>query len=306
MEKQYTRIILTLCIAGAVWLAGLNKARSQTPVLVAENAEPEIVTEGYQFTEGPCWHPGGYLLFSDIPANTIFKWMPGEGTTVFLRPSGNSNGIAASEDGTIYLAQHAGSVSRVSDGSNTETLVERYEGKRLNSPNDLVVHSSGTIYFTDPPFGVTKESRELEFSGVYKLTSEGELTPFYREFTHPNGIALSPDESRLYVNDSQTGRIVVFEMDRNGNPVNPQDFAEVGEMSGIGAADGMKVDRDGRLYTTGPGGVYIFSPAGEQLQKISTEDRITNLAWGGENRSHLFMTAPDAVYRLKMNVEGAR
>lgn len=300
MRKLFALFLFT----GIIILTACISAEGQN--LVADGAEPEIVTEGYQFTEGPYWHPGGYLLFSDIPANTVFKWTPGEGAEVFVRPSGNSNGIAAGSDGTIYLAQHAGKVSRITDDRKTETIVQRYQGKRLNSPNDLVVHSDGTLYFTDPPFGVTEESRELEFSGVYKLTADGKITPFFKEFSRPNGIALSPDESRLYVNDSQTGQIKVFDMDENGDPVNPRDFANVGKMSDTGAADGMKVDSDGRVYSTGPGGVYIFNSEGKQIRKISTENRITNLGWGGDDNSDLFMTAPSAVYRLRMNVSGVR
>lgn len=300
MEKLITAVF-TIALA---LLTGLIPARAQD--LVAEGAEPEIVTDGYQFTEGPYWHPDGYLLFSDIPANTVFKWAPGGGSEVYLKPSGNSNGIAASDDGTIYLAQHAGRISRITDDRKTVAVVERYQGKRLNSPNDLVVHSDGTIYFTDPPFGVTEESREIEFSGAFKLAKDGSLTPFYKEFSRPNGIALSPDESRLYVNDSQTGRIAVFDLNRKGEPVNPRNFAGVGKMSDTGAADGMKVDRDGRVYSTGPGGVYIFNQKGEQIRKISTDVRITNLGWGGEDHTQLFMTAPNAVYRLDMTVSGDR
>ncbi|MFH5884368.1 SMP-30/gluconolactonase/LRE family protein [Halalkalibaculum sp. DA3122] len=281
-----------------------NMVVSAQPV-VAEGAEPEIVTEGYQFTEGPLWHPDGYLLFSDIPANTIYRWIPGEGAEVFVKPSDNSNGLALDVSGNIVMVQHAGKLSRLTYNGNTmETVVDSYNGMRLNSPNDLAVHSNGTIFFTDPPFGVSEEEKELDFNGVYMLKPDGTLTVFYKEFSHPNGVVLSPDEQKLYVNNSSSGEIVVFDINNSGKPVNPRSFASVGERNNEGAADGMKVDADGRVYSTGPGGVYVFDSEGNQIQKIETESRITNLAWGEAGNSTLFMTAPSAVYRLEMAVSG--
>lgn len=272
--------------------------------IVAEGAEPQVITEGYKFTEGPLWHPDGYLLFSDIPANTIYRWTPGGQAEVFANPSGNSNGIALDGRGNIVVVQHTGKLSMVSASGELQTIVERYNGNRLNSPNDLAIHSNGTIYFTDPPFGVSKEDKELQFSGVYMLTPDGTLTPFYKKFTQPNGVALSPDEKKLYVNNSGTGQIAVFRINNQGKPVNPQPFASVGPRSDQGAADGMKTDSQGRVYSTGPGGVFVFDANGEQIHKIEIDSRITNLAWGGEENQTLFMTAPSAVYSLQMAVKG--
>ncbi len=302
MELLMRNILVVCLVLIIVTVDSLPVAAQQQ--IVTGDAEPELVTEGYQFTEGPLWHPDGYLLFSDIYANTIYKWIPGEGADVFIKPSGNANGIALDKEGNILIAQHAGKLSRVIEGPKLKPIVESYNGKRLNSPNDVVVHSNGTIFFTDPPFGVSDEDKELEFNGVYMLSPDGTLTPFYKEFTHPNGITLSPDEQKLYVNDSRTGSIVVFDINNEGKPVNPQEFANVGSMEDQGAADGMKTDVQGRVFSTGPGGVYVFDTEGNQIQKIETEVRITNLGWGGEDNSSLFMTAPSAVYRLETSTSG--
>lgn len=297
------RNILVACLTiGMVWTASVRASAQQ---VIADGAEPEVITEGYQFTEGPLWHPDGYLLFSDIPANTIYKWTPGQQAEVFVKPSDNSNGLALDGNGHIVMVQHTGKLSMLNDNQEMETVVDSYNGKRLNSPNDLAIHSNGTIFFTDPPFGVSEEDRELDFSGVYMLTPDGTLNPFYKEFSHPNGVALSPDEKKLYVNNSSTGEIVVFEINSSGKPVNPRHFASVGERNDQGAADGMKVDAEGRVYSTGPGGVYIFDTQGNQVQMLETENRISNLAWGGEDNTSLFMTAPSVVYRLEMATTGS-
>lgn len=272
--------------------------------LIDEDAVPEVLTEGYEFTEGPYWHEDGYLLFSDIPANRVYQWTPGEGAEVFLDPSGNANGIQADVHGSLLLAQHAGRVSRVTEEGELEVLVDSYEGSRLNSPNDLTVHSTNTIYFTDPPFGVSEEDRELDFSGVYRYSPDGELTLIYNEFNRPNGIVLSPDESRLYINDSETGNIVVLDVDPDGQASNPQPFASVGPSNQDGAADGMALDMDGRLYSTGPAGLSIFDTDGTHLRDIPFPQRISNLKWGGDNHNELYITSVDRVFRLEFNVTG--
>lgn len=275
--------------------------------VLIEGEEPEIVAGPHEFTEGPYWHPDGYLLFSDIPANRVYRWSEMEGVDVYLEPSGNSNGIEADIDGSILLAQHAGRVSRLTSEGDLEIVAESYEGQRLNSPNDLAVHSSGTIYFTDPPFGVSEEERELDVSGVYKISPDGELTVVYDEFEYPNGIVFSADESKLYVSDSGTGTVVVFEVDADGNVSSPDEFANVGEMgSGMGAADGMETDEDGNLYTTGPKGLIIFDDEGNQLHLIEFDEQITNLGWGGEELNDLYITGSDHVYRYTMDATGSK
>lgn len=273
--------------------------------VVDEDADPEIITEGYEFTEGPLWHESGYLLFSDIPANTVYKWTPGEGAEMYLKPSGHSNGLAYDREGNLLLAQHDGLVSRLSNSKKLTVVVDNYNGKRLNSPNDLAIKSDGSIYFTDPPFGVSDEDKELDFSGVYRYSEDNGLQLLIDDFDLPNGIVFSPDESRLYVNDSQHGHIRVFDVKEDGSLANGKIFAEM-QSDAEGAADGMKVDTEGNLYSTGPGGLWIFSPEGELLRQVETPDRVTNLAWGGSDGANLYLTASNAVYKLETNKKGMR
>lgn len=284
-----------------------SDAQSDSSSLLIEGEEPEVIAGPFEFTEGPYWHSDGYLLFSDIPANRVYRWSEMEGVDVYLEPSGNSNGIQADIDGSILLAQHAGRVSRLTSEGDVSVVVDNYEGQRLNSPNDIAVHSNGTVYFTDPPFGVSDEDRELDFSGVYRISPEGELSVVYNEFEYPNGIVFSADESQLYVNDSGTGTVLRFSVDNNGVASAPEEFASIGEMgSGKGAADGMETDEAGHLYTTGPQGLIIFDENGNQLHLINFDEQITNLGWGGESSDQLFITGSDNVYRYTMNTAGSK
>lgn len=270
--------------------------------MVAEDAEPVKISDGHEFTEGPVWHPSGYLLFSDIPANTVFKWVPDEGSTEYIKPSGRSNGLTYDQEGRLVLAQHDGAVAKANEDGSFEVLVNSYNGKRLNSPNDLVVSSGGAIYFTDPPYGVNKEDRKLDFQGVYRYTEDEGLKLLSSDFDRPNGIALSPDEKKLYVNDSKHNHIRVFHVKEDGSLEKGRVFAEM-ESDEPGAADGMKIDAEGNVYSTGPGGLWIFSPEGELIQQVNTP-RLTNLAWGGKEGKTLFMTSPEAVYKLKIKTKG--
>lgn len=293
---------LTACLI--ISLAFFFGCAEEEAILIDEDAEPVVISTGHEFTEGPYWHPDGYLLFSDIPANRVYRWAPGGESEVYLEPSGNSNGIQADIDGSIILVQHAGKLSRITEDRQLELIVDNYQGSRLNSPNDLTVHSNGTIYFTDPPFGVSDEDRELDFSGVYKLTPDGELTLVYDEFDYPNGIILNAEETRLYVNNSETGDITLFDVDSNGNLSNPRNFASVGSWGDSGAADGMVIDKEGRLYSTGPAGLSIFDPDGNHLQDVTFEQSVSNAEWSGEDPHILYLTSGDKVYQLRFNVEG--
>lgn len=291
-------------LVGVVILISLPLSLVVGQQIITDDAEPEEVTSGYEFTEGPVWHSDGYLLFSDIPANTIYRWAPGEEAAEFLNPSGHSNGLTFDQNGQLLLAQHDGAVSQLAEDGELLTVVDNFEGKRLNSPNDLIVKSDGSIYFTDPPFGVSDEDRELDVIGVYRYSEDEGLQLLIEDFERPNGIVFSPDESKLYVNDTSTNQIRVYQVLEDGTVESGELFATM-EASGDGAADGMKVDTDGNIYSTGPGGLWIFSPEGDLIQQVDTP-RITNLAWGGPQNSTLFMTAPDAVYKLETNQEGMR
>ncbi|HLR32964.1 MAG TPA: SMP-30/gluconolactonase/LRE family protein [Fodinibius sp.] len=292
--------------AAIVFLLVVSSASAQEESVTDGKAEK--VTNGYKFTEGPFWHAAGYLLFSDIPANTIYKWSPGSmESEIFIKPSDHSNGIAKDPGGRLILAQHDGKISTINDNREMVTLAESFRGKRLNSPNDLAIASDGSIYFTDPPFGVSESEQELMFSGVYMLKEgEGEPQLLFDGFETPNGIVLNKDETKIYVNDSNSGDIMVFDVTSDGTFENPETFASVGASTDEGGADGMVMDPRGRLYTTGPGGLYVFSSEGEQLEKIDLPARATNMAWGGDDNSTLYITAPSAIYRLKMKSEGIR
>jgi len=273
------------------------------PSPVPEDAELQQVGGDFEFTEGPLWH-NGRLLFSDIPANRVYGWTPEEGTSVFLDPSGHANGLAEDNEGRLLLAQHDGQVGRLIEGNQVETLVETYNGKALNSPNDLDVASDGSIYFTDPPYGVDEANRELDFSGVYRLSPDGALSLVTDTLSRPNGICLSPDESKLYVNDSGKTFIRVYDVTDDGTVTNGRRFATPAS-DAEGTTDGMKVDAEGNLYSTGPGGVWIYAPDGTLLDRLSVPEPPTNVAFGGPDNKTLFITARPHVYRISVRIPGA-
>lgn len=305
----------SLCLAAvALILAGAGMACS-TPdeeaatapaSPVPEDADVEEIGSDFEFTEGPYWRDEGYLVFSDIPANTIYRWDEDEGESVYIEPSGHSNGITADSEGRLLLAQHDGRIARIDDEGNETILADEYEGQRLNSPNDLVVHSDGSIYFTDPPYGVEDDERELDFSGIYRLEPDGEPELLTDEYDFPNGLAFSPDEATLYVNDSEATAIWAYDVGEDGTLSNGQPFAEPSDPEAEGTTDGMKVDTDGNLYTTGPGGVWIYTPEGELLDRIDVPIPPTNLAFGGGNDGTLYITARESVYRIELDATGIR
>ncbi|MEO0836773.1 MAG: SMP-30/gluconolactonase/LRE family protein [Cyanobacteria bacterium J06642_3] len=275
--------------------------------ILAPNAQVEKVAEGFEFTEGPIWHPDGFLLFSDIPANTIYKWQPQQKPEIFRQPSGNANGNTLDKSGRLVTGEHGNRrVSRTEANGEVITLASQYQGKQLNSPNDLVVKSDGSIYFTDPPYGIKPEQEELGFYGVYRLEQDGTLTLLVDDFVRPNGITLSPDETKLYVNDSQEGHIRVFDVQSDGTLANGKLFAELKPPSEAGAADGMKIDIKGNVYSTGPGGVWVFSPKGELLGIIETPEPPANIAWGDSDHKTLYITANTGLYRVLLQIEGMR
>lgn len=287
--------------------SGSMDSKNNSQAIFKNNAQLEKVASGFQFTEGPLWHPDGFLLFSDIPANTIYQWKPQEKPGVFRRPSGNANGNTLDQTGRLVTAEHGNRrVSRTETDGTVVTLVSQYQGKQLNSPNDLVVKSDGSVYFTDPPYGIKSEQEELGFYGVYRLAPDGTLALLIKDFVRPNGIAFSPDEKKLYINDSEKGHIRVFDVKSDGTLANGQVFAQLKDSSKSGVPDGMKVDQEGNIYSTGPGGVWIFSPSGKLLGKIEVPEVTTNLAWGNRDYKMLYITAGNSLYRIPLNIPGVR
>ena len=275
--------------------------------ILAPDAEVEKVAGGFKFTEGPVWHPDGFLLFSDIPANTIYKWQPKQKIEVFRQPSGNANGNTFDLAGRLITGEHGNRrLSRTEKDGEIVTLASKYQGKSLNSPNDIAVKSDDSIYFTDPPYGIKAEQEELGFYGVYRLAPDGKLTLLVDDFVRPNGIVFSPDETKLYVNDSEEGHIRVFNIQPDGTLDKGKIFAELKPPSEEGAADGMKVDIKGNVYSTGPGGVWVFSPNGDLLRIIKTPEPPANIAWGDRDYKTLYITARKSLYRVRLQIPGVR
>ena len=278
--------------------------------LIDANAQLEQLGTGCEFTEGPVWHAEGeFLLFSDIPANQMKKWTAEEGITNFRVPSGKSNGLTYDKQGRLVTCEHANRrVSRTEADGTVVTIASHYEDKRLNSPNDVVVKSDGSIYFSDPPYGLTADygvegEQDLDFQGVYRLSPDGQtLTLLIDDFDRPNGLCFSPDESILYIDDTERMHVRAFDVQSDGTIANGRIFAEE---EGEGAApDGMKIDVHGNVYLTGPDGIWVFDTSGQHLGIIQTPERSANLAWGGDDWSTLFITASTSLYSIQCKVSG--
>ena len=273
----------------------------------------EKLAEGFQFVEGPIWfHDADYLVFSDIYGDKMHKWSPKEGHTVFRDPSGKANGNALDKQGRIVSCNHmARSVLRYESDGSVTTLASHFEGKSLNSPNDVVIKSDGNIYFSDPTSGIVSDKagkirpQELDFSGVFRVTPDGrELTLLTKEFTKPNGLAFSPDESFLYINDTKDKLIRVYDVKKDGTIENGRLFARLeGEQPGV--PDGMKVDSEGNVYCSGPGpGIWVFNPSGEHLGTILPPEKSANFAWGDDDWKTLYLCASTSLYRVRLGVKG--
>ncbi|NJL51574.1 MAG: SMP-30/gluconolactonase/LRE family protein [Hydrococcus sp. SU_1_0] len=289
------------------WSNKFDTKQKKLEEILAPNTQVEKLAEGFKFTEGPVWHPDGFLLFSDIPANTIYKWQPDQKIAVFRQPSGKANGNTLDRSQRLISAEHGNRrLSRTEKDGQIVTLASHYQGKRLNSPNDLAIKSDGSIYFTDPPFGIEPEQEELGFYGVYRLAPDGKLILLVKDFVRPNGIAFSPDETKLYVNDSEKGHIRVFDVQSDGMLAKGKLFAKLKPSSEEGAADGMKTDIKGNVYSTGPGGVWIFSPNGDLVGIIETPEPPANLAWGDSDYQTLYITARHSLYRVRLQIPGIR
>lgn len=260
----------------------------------------ERVGAGYRFTEGPVWSPDGYLLFSDIPNDRLHKYVPGEGVALVREGTGGANGNAIDERGRVLSCEgESRRVTRRSSKGEVEVLAERFEGKRLNAPNDLVVRKDGNIYFTDPAFGRQEDTKELAFYGVYRITAKGELSVVARWGKRPNGIALSPNGRLLYVAGSDERVIRVYDLDRSGTASNERVL-----ISGIdGVPDGLTTDEKGNLYVACKG-VAIYSAAGQLVHTIEMPEKPSNVAFGDGDLQSLFVTARSYLLRIRMAVKG--
>jgi gluconolactonase len=293
--------------------------------LIPPTAAIEKLAEGFAWAEGPIWMSrGGYLLFSDVPSNTVYKWKDGVGISRFLKPSGytgsvprggepGSNGLTVDSGGRLVLCEHGDRrVARLEVDGKKTTLADRFAGKRFNSPNDLVYNSKGELYFTDPPYGLEGRNedpkKELAFSGVYRLRLNGELTLLTGELTYPNGLAFSPDEKTLYVavSDPQRAIWMAYDVKADGTLANGRVFFDATsfvEQKKPGLPDGMKLDKKGNLFATGPGGVFVFTPDGKHLGTINTGEPTANCNWGDDG-SVLYITANHYLCRIRTNTKG--
>ena len=293
---------------------------------VPADARLETLATGFGWSEGPVWRPAeGDLLFSDVPGNTVYRWAEGDGLSVFLRPSGlavgagrdasvGSNGLLLDADGRLLLADHGSrAVTRLDTAAYVRTaLATAYEGRRLNSPNDLALHASGALFFTDPPYGLAGQDdspeKEQPVNGVYRLDPDGTVALLIDDLTRPNGVVLSPDERTLYVANSDPGRAIwmAYPLRDDGTVGAGRLLLDATDRVGPdqpGLPDGMAVAEDGTLFATGPGGVWILAPNGRHVGTIGTDRAVANVTFGDDGRT-LYLTAHDTLQRIRVAVRG--
>ena len=298
----------------------IDRLDSRLDALLATDAAIERVADGFEFIEGPVWVGGaddGHLLFSDIPGDTVYRWSESAGTSVFLNPVflpeldtngvGGSNGLTLDLEDRLILCEHGNRrVARIEGDGTRITLADRYDGKRLNSPNDIVYHSGGTAFFTDPPYGLaTPEAGELGFQGVYRLNPDGSVTLLADAMSRPNGIGLSPDEATLYVaNSDVAARLwMAYPLTEDLNAGEGRVLLDLTAGDDPGAPDGFAVDTLGNIWASGPGGVVVIGPDGDHLGTIRTPELPANAAFGNDGHT-LYMTARSGLYRIDTLVQG--
>ena len=275
------------------------------------SADVEKLGTGFLFTEGPVWHPTGkFLLFSDMPGDHLRRWSATHGVTTFRKPCGMSNGLAYDRQGRLLTCEHATSqVTRTEADGLIVSLATHFQGKPLNSPNDIVCRSDGTIYFTDPPYGRAKfygveRAQELSIQGVYRVGPDPKSPVLLvDDFERPNGLCFSRDEARLFINDTARKHIRVFDVAADGSLRNGRLWAET-KGDKPGAPDGMKLDSAGNVYCCGPGGIHVFDPNANLLEVLDVPERVANFAWGDDDYRSLFITASTSLYRMRRPIAG--
>ncbi|MHC4433774.1 MAG: SMP-30/gluconolactonase/LRE family protein [Planctomycetota bacterium] len=307
-NRSYRSALLAILFLGIFGTLTIRCRAADIDDLIERDSLERIAT-GFRFTEGPLWHPDGYLFFTDIPASTIYKWTPDGAVQIVREPSGHSNGLTFDRERRLIACEHSNrQISRTEPDGTVVSLASEYDGSRLNSPNDAVVKSDGSIYFTDPPIGLRAEygipgTQELPFQGVFRLSRDGEtLELLERGIFQPNGLTFSPDESVLYVADSSNSTIYAFDVQTDGLLENKRVFKTVS-----GWPDGMKVDVGGNLYvTTNTPSLQVYSSSGREIGSITIGARTTNCTFGSADNRTLFVTSGTSVYRMHMKVQGAR
>ena len=314
IPRQFSRrnwfppaVLAAASLIGSLGAADFDiRDRAEFDKIIAPQAKLQRIATGMQCTEGPVWIPaqGGYLVFSDIPADELKKWTAKEGLTTFRKPSRNANGNLLDRQGRLLSCEHSGRrVSRLEKDGSLVTVVDRFGEKRFNSPNDLAVKSDHTIWFTDPDYGRRGWSRDYGGCYVFRYDPQTQaLTAVARDFDMPNGIAFSPDERRLYVADSgQPHHIRVFDVQPGGTLANGRVFCEIDK----GVPDGIRCDADGRVWSSAGDGLHIFAPDGKLIGKVLVSETPANLCFGGADGRTLFITAQKSLYALPVRVRGA-
>jgi gluconolactonase len=297
---------------------GIERLDPAFDQLLAPDAKIEVLATGFNWSEGPVWKDG-QILFSDVPENTVFGWKEGDkSASVSLKPSGSldgtgqgSNGLALDAQGNLILTQQGERrIARLEKDGSFTTLADQYNGKRFNSPNDLVIAKSGQIFFTDPPYGMKKGvEQDAPYHGIYRVDTDGQVSLIIEDIRWPNGIALSPDEKILYlaISDKESARVMAYDLQADGSVQNGRVIFNAQSLKSAerkGSCDGMKVDTQGNIWTTGPGGVLILSPQGKHLGTILTGQNTGNCAWGGPEKDTMYITADMFLLRVKTKAQG--
>jgi gluconolactonase len=336
--RRYLPALVLALLAATAFSQEIQRLDSAVDLLVPRNAVLEKVATGFdKWTEGPVWTRDGTLMFAEIPANNIDQWIPGKSASVFMHPSGykgsepfkggepGSNGMTLDADGRVTVAGHAGRTvwrfEKVDPHAQITVLADSYQGKKLNSPNDLVYKSDGSLYFTDPPYGLpmqdTDPTKELQVNGVYRLPGARAQKPgappdrdklqlIIKDLPRPNGIAFSPDEKYLYIADSGKKVWMRYRVLPDGSVTDGALFLDASAEPEKGPPDGMRLDKNGNIYSSGPTGVWIISPEGKHLGTIKVPEVVANVGWGDADGRTLYITASTSIYRIRLSIPGDR